>query len=192
MFLPSFQYHQVLEKQLIGQGAYGRIYKGEHQSQEVVLKVLEDIDKEDVKREANFLRKLIHSNIVQFKSICLEESSIMLEYMAFGLKIYRVNDNVLSLNELIKQLTKSKFTGYENIIVGSDEGAFNGVTFLHSKGVAHQDLKPSNILISNQRRDPGIKVKLCDLFHKKTHTTSIYKGLLVIIVKSYKCIKGKS
>ena len=47
MFLPSFQYHQVLEKQLIGQGGYGRIYKGEYQSQEVVLKVLEGIDEED-------------------------------------------------------------------------------------------------------------------------------------------------
>ena len=47
MFLPSFQYHQVLEKQLIGQGAYGRTYKGEYQSQEIVLKVLEDLDEED-------------------------------------------------------------------------------------------------------------------------------------------------
>ena len=175
---------------MIGQGAYGRIYKGEHQSQEVVLKVLEDIDKEDVKREANFLRKLIHSNIVQFKSICLEESSIMLEYMAFGLKIYRVNDNVLSLNELIKQLTKSKFTGYENVIVEIAKGALSGVSFLHSKGVPHRDLKPIYILISNKRNDPGIKVKLCDFGeswgntelatnYKKTRTTSIYKGLLV-------------
>ena len=169
-----------------------RIYKGEYQSQEVVLKVLQDIDEGDMKREASFLSKLIHPNIVQFKSICLEERSIMLEYIAFDFIRYGVNCKVHLLNELIKQLTKSKFTGYENIIVGSDEGAFNGVTFLHSKGVAHQDLKPSNILISNQRRDPGIKVKLCDLFHKKTHTTSIYKGLLVIVVKSYKCIKGKS
>ena len=91
MFLPSFQYHQVLEKQLIGQGAYGRTYKGEHQSQEIVLKMLEDLDEEDMKREARFLSKLIHPNIVQFKSICLEESSIMLKYMAFDLKKYGVN-----------------------------------------------------------------------------------------------------
>ena len=66
MFLPSFQYHQVLEKQLIGQGRYGRICKKEYQSQAVVLKVLEDIDKEDVTREASFLDKLTHPNIVQF------------------------------------------------------------------------------------------------------------------------------
>ena len=68
MFLPSFQYHQVLEKQLIRQSAYYRIYKGDYQSEEVVLKVLEDIDEEDVKREASFLSKLIHPNIVQLKA----------------------------------------------------------------------------------------------------------------------------
>ena len=75
------------------------------------------------------------------------------------------------------------------------KGALNDVSFLHSR-VAHWDLKPSNILISNQRKDPGIKVKLCDFEetwgnivlatnYKKTHTSSIHKDLLVTIVKSY-------
>ena len=75
------------EKQLIGQGAYGRIYtKGNISRIKIVLKVLEDLEEEDMKREARFLSKSIHPNIVQFKSICLEESSIMLKYMAFDLK----------------------------------------------------------------------------------------------------------
>ena len=100
-------------------------------------------------------------------------------------------------------MTKSKFTGYENIIVQIAEGALNGVSFLHSKGVGHRDVKPSNILTSNQRKDPGIKVKLCDFGeswgnivlatnYKKRHTTSIYKSLFVTAVKSYKCIEIKS
>ena len=144
MFLPSFQYHQVLEKQLIGKGACGTIYKGEYQSQEVVLKVLEYIDVEDLKREASFLSKLIHPNTVQFKSICLEESSFMLEYMAFDLKKYGVNCSVHSLNELIKQLTKLKFTGYGNIIVGIANVRSMVYCFYTQKG-AHRDLKPSNI-----------------------------------------------
>ena len=62
--------------------------------------MLGDVDEEDVKREASFLNKLTHPNIVQFKSICLEESSIMLEYMAFDSKKYRENCGVHSLNEL--------------------------------------------------------------------------------------------
>ena len=32
--------------------------------------------------------------------------------------------------------------------------------FYTQKGVAHQNSKPSKILINNQRKDPGIKVKL--------------------------------
>ena len=103
----------------------------------------------------------------------------------------------------MKQLTKSKFTGYENIVAEIAKAALNGVSLLHSKGVAHSDLKPSNILISDQRKDPGVKVKLCDFEeswgnivqatnYKKTHTISIYKGLLVSVVKSFKCIDIKS
>ena len=141
MFLPSFQYHQVLEKQLIGQYVYGRIYKGKYQSEEVVLKVLEHIDEEDVKRESSFLSKLISSNIVRFKSICLKESSIIFDYMAFDFKTYGANGSVHSLNELIRQLARSKFTLYKNIIVEIAKGALKGVLFLQSKGVAHWDLK---------------------------------------------------
>ena len=86
----------------------------------------------------------------------------MLEYMAFDFKKYGIICSVHSLNELIEQLTKSKFTGYKNIIVEIAEGALNSVQFLHSKGVAHRDLKPGNILLSNERKDPEMKVKLCD------------------------------
>ena len=107
------------------------------------------------------------------------------------------------LNELIKQLAKSKFTEYENIAVEIAKAALSGVSLLHSKGVTHWDLKSSNILISNQGKDPGIKVKLCDFGeswgnivqatnYKKTHKTSIYKGLLVTVVKYFKCIEIKS
>ena len=73
----------------------------------------------------------------------------MLEYMAFDLKKYGVNCSVHSLNELSKQLTKSKFTRYENILVGIAEAVLNDVSFLHSKGIAHQYLRLSNILVSN-------------------------------------------
>ena len=114
-----------------------------------MLSALEDIDQEDVKREASFLSKLIHPNIVKFKGICLEESSVILECMTFDFKKYEVNCSIHSLNELIKQLTKSKFTGYEIIIVEIAKGVLIGVWFLHSKEVAYQDLKPSNILICN-------------------------------------------
>ena len=55
MFLPSFQYHQILQKKLVGQGAQVRIYKGEYQLQEV-LTVLQDIDEErEAKEKLAFL-----------------------------------------------------------------------------------------------------------------------------------------
>ena len=44
------------------------------------------------------------------------------------------NCSIHSLNELINQLKKSKFIGYENIIVEIAEDVFNSVSFLHSTG----------------------------------------------------------
>ena len=125
----------------------------------------------------------------------------MLEYMAFDLKKYWVNCSIHSLKKLLKQLTKSKFTKYENILVGIAEVALNGVSFLHSKGIAHQNFRLSNILVSNLWKDPGIKVKLCDFGeswgnialannYKKTHTISIYKDLLVTVLESLTLFKG--
>ena len=69
--------------------------------EEVVVKVLEGVDNEDICLEAKFLNELDHPNKVQFKGICLE-SGIMLEYMVFDLKPYGVNVEVHNLSDLIK------------------------------------------------------------------------------------------
>ena len=73
MSLLHFDYDEVAEKVLIGQGGYGKIFKGKFNSELVALKVMDDVDEEDVKEEVKFLAKLNHSNIVQIKGICLTE-----------------------------------------------------------------------------------------------------------------------
>ena len=39
------------------------------------------IDEKDIKKEAKFLAKLNHPNIIQVKGICLTESCIMMEFI---------------------------------------------------------------------------------------------------------------
>ena len=64
--LKTFDYGDVLDMMMIGQGAYGKIYRGTYQSKHVVVKLLEDLDVEDICQEAKFLDRLKHFNIVEF------------------------------------------------------------------------------------------------------------------------------
>ena len=93
--LKIFDYEEVLDMVMIGQGAYGKMYRSTYQSEFVVVKILEDVDLEDICQEAKFLDKLKHFNIVEFRGICLQECSIMLEYMVFNLRPYGFNAGVI-------------------------------------------------------------------------------------------------
>ena len=55
--LLHFDYDEVSEKVLIGQGGNGKIFKGKFNSEFVALKVMDYIDEEDIKKEAKFLAK---------------------------------------------------------------------------------------------------------------------------------------
>ena len=81
MSLLHFDYNEASEKVLIGQGEYGKIFKSKFNSEFVALKVMGYIDEKDIKKEAKFLAKLNHPNIIQIKGICLTESCIMMEFM---------------------------------------------------------------------------------------------------------------
>ena len=184
--LKIFDYDEVLDMVMIGQGAYGKIYRGTYQSEFVVVKILEDVDLEDICQEAKFLDKLKHFNIVEFRRICLQECSIMLEYMVFNLRPYGVNAAV------IKHLSRPICHSYQCLIVEAAEGTLDGISYLHSQGVAHRDLKLSNLLVSDKVIDnsKSILIKLCDFGEswgnivqntncKKTQTTNVFKGILI-------------
>ena len=116
----------------------------------------------------------------------------MLEYMVFNLRPYVVSVETHNLAEVIKHLSRPICHGYQNLIVEGAESTLDGISYLHSQGVAHHDLKLSNLLVSDKVVDNSnsIMVKLCDLGEswgnfvqatncKKTHTTDVFKGILI-------------
>ena len=177
MLPPHFEYDDVSDKVLIGQGGYGELFKGKRGSELVALKVMDYVDDEDIKKEAKFLTKLNHPNVIQVKSICLSESCIMMEFMILYLKPYGSNTQVHSANDLLMQLSKPVCHGYELIILQLAQGILDGPTFLHEMGVSHRDLKPSNILVSNPKDDFGLlQVTLSDL---ESHGEIFFRRLSV-------------
>ena len=143
--IPNYNIHDVSSKTLIGQGAFGKVFKATYQQKSVVLKVLNDIDEKDIVKEARFLYHLKHENIVQFVGVSLEEHSLMLEYISFDFAIFGKETIVSNLEEFLHEMKLCKYSDFEHFPVIIANDIVNGVKYLHSKGVAHRDLKPSNV-----------------------------------------------
>ena len=138
------------------------------------------VDDEDIKKEAKFLMKLNHPNVVQVKGICLSESCIMMEFMILGLKPYGSNIQVHLIFWCSFPVWINHSTTWAGYSWCSNISSWNGLS--------HRDLKPSNIFVSNTKDDFGVlQVKLSDFGESRgnivqmtqcmeTHTVNIYKS----------------
>lgn len=199
--IPCFVYNDIKKEHLIGAGSYGKVFKAKHDSKDVVLKELDDVEEKDLIKEAKFHNELSHPNVVKFFAICKEPKALMLEYVFFNMSPFGGHDRISSLDGLLLELDKMHFAGFEHLVPKIAMGIIAGLHFLHNKGVAHRDLKPGNILVSNQHledcktqeqrvliwRDNPCVVKLTDFGESwgticqtaavaKSHTVNIYKG----------------
>ncbi|KAL4510019.1 hypothetical protein ABPG72_010212 [Tetrahymena utriculariae] len=141
--------------ELIGQGAYGRVYKGFVKSSGKFIAIKEMKEEmmlgddahsllESICKEIQLLKQLSHKNIVNYIGSKKQEGSvyIYMEYMPGG-----------SISEMLK-----KYGGFdEEVIQKFVKQLLEGLIYLHSKGVIHRDLKGANILSDGQGN-----VKLAD------------------------------
>ena len=54
------------------------------------------------------------------------------------------------LSDLLLQLDQQDCKGFNHLVAHAGREIIKGLTYLHSKGIAHRDLKPGNVLVSNQ------------------------------------------
>ncbi|OCK77137.1 kinase-like protein [Lepidopterella palustris CBS 459.81] len=151
--------------ELIGKGAYGRVFKSKHRvTNELVAVKIMDVDKVDYEemttknlsetlKEINVLQQLRDSkarhyvNIIQEARPVHNELWIVSEYCPGG-----------SVYTLMKPSASGPNCGLEEkfVIAIARELAI-GLKFVHEAGVIHRDLKCGNILITEDGR-----VQLCD------------------------------
>ena len=161
--------YQKIEKpgSNLGEGTYGVVYKArdKHTQEIVALKRIRlEVEDEGIPstalREISLLRELTHRNIVDLKDCVQEDGKLYLvfEFLDKDLKKYMESCSGMLSTALVKsylfQMTR-------------------GLSFCHSRGVMHRDLKPQNLLVTRDGQlklaDFGLARAFCPPIRPLTH-----------------------
>ncbi|XP_066274127.1 serine/threonine-protein kinase PDIK1L-like [Branchiostoma lanceolatum] len=140
---------------LLGEGAFGKVYKGTHVTTGgvVAMKRLKLENDRQVESAQNELSPLLalkdtpNKHIVKFFQAQLMHGSLwlMLEYCSVG-----------TLNDFLLGHVQPGMSGSVKLRLMIEIA--DAVNFLHFNNIVHRDLKPDNILLSGSRDNPVVKV----------------------------------
>ncbi|XP_059708843.1 serine/threonine-protein kinase 36 isoform X1 [Haemorhous mexicanus] len=144
----AMENYHVLE--VIGEGSFGRVYKGrrKHSAQVVALKFIPKVGRSEkelknLQREIEIVRGLHHPNIIQMlDSFETAKEVVVVTDYAEG-ELFQILEDDGSLPENQVQIIAAQL--------------ISALYYLHSHRILHRDMKPQNILLGKD----GV-VKLCD------------------------------
>lgn len=130
----------------IGEGGMGRVLKVEHKKNEFALKYCADNDPESIKRfkrEVRLMQSIKHENVIEVIDMNLDHEPpyFVMPLCKFSVdtKIDELQSNPERAIHLLLQVCK-------------------GINAIHLSGVVHRDIKPKNILVTQDN-----KIKVSDL-----------------------------
>ncbi|KAI1342016.1 Pkinase-domain-containing protein [Xylariaceae sp. FL0016] len=170
---------------VIGSGTYGKVFKGKHvyTGKLVALKRIRMEGEKDgfpvtAVREVKLLQSLKHTNIVQLQEVMVEKNDC---YMVFE---YLSHDLTGLLNHPSYKLDPAQKKHLAKQL-------FEGLDYLHKRGVLHRDIKAANILVSSD----GI-LKLADFglarFYAKRHEVDYTNRVVTVWYRSPELLLGET
>ncbi|XP_054269610.1 cyclin-dependent kinase-like 4 isoform X2 [Macrosteles quadrilineatus] len=136
---------------VVGEGSYGIVMKCRHKESGTIVAIKKFIETEDdhnvrkmALREIRMLKKLHHDNLVNMIEVFRRKRRF---YLVFEFMDHTVLDE---LEENPKGLGDRVTRQHMFQVI-------RGIDFCHKNNIVHRDVKPENILVSNQ----GV-IKLCD------------------------------
>uniref|UniRef100_A0A0A8XN46 Protein kinase domain-containing protein n=1 Tax=Arundo donax TaxID=35708 RepID=A0A0A8XN46_ARUDO len=188
------------EEQLLGEGGFGKVYKGEVQNGDTIaVKMLTStmlgIKAKQFENEMHHLMRLKHPNVVQLVGYCSETEKVLVEYN--GKYVYaEKSEKLLCLEYLPKGSLRGHLSDESS---GLDwdtrykviEGICYGLHYLHEEWkvtpIIHMDLKPANILLDDNMVPKIADFGLSRIFgEEKTRTcTTSRDGTLGYMAPEY-------
>ena len=121
-------------------------------------------------REISLLKNLKHPNVVELKEVLFSQDKLYLvfEYLEYDLKKYMKKKGTALPSHQVQSFT------YQIL---------QSLVFLHSNRIFHRDLKPQNLLIS----DDGLTIKLADFGLARAFGLPIKTYTHEVVTLWYRC-----
>lgn len=169
--IEDFEKIKIDEKDILGEGNFGKVYKGRYQGKSVAIKKIEiGSDKNIPKKihEAKIMVSLPSMHLITLYGYCVTSGylHLVMELMEPGsLEKWLANEErkpPLSLNLMYKIALEIAY----------------GLETLHQANITHRDLKTANILLQSDDSPVGLRAKITDFGisrilnpHKKSEPT---------------------
>ncbi|ELP93554.1 protein serine/threonine kinase, putative [Entamoeba invadens IP1] len=163
-------YDELKEKNKIGEGSFGIVYKGTFRDKEVAIKKMKvgcatTKELEEFFKEVSMLDKFRSDYLVHFYGAVMIPNKICMvnEYCQHG-----------SIKDLMKRYP-TKILSYSMTLKFLLDGA-KGILYLHENGILHRDIKPDNFLVTSIHEDVLVNAKLTD-FGSSRNINAIYTNM---------------
>ncbi len=155
----------------LGQGACSVALLVERDGQDFVIKVASDPEhNERLKGEADILRKLRHSNVVEYvETLELSDRTAFLMRPVYAEKDKRII-------ETLGQRLRKEGRLHIDLLQRFGEDLLDVVNYLEEQGIPHRDLKPDNIAVGMVGRGNKLHLVLFDFSLSRTPSDNIRAG----------------
>lgn len=162
--------YQILEQ--LGRGAFGIV----HRAREILtgkifavklIKTTDESDKAPIHREVEIMRQLQHPRVLQLHEVfdTKGETALVIQFVSGG--------------DLLERISSADFVFNESVCIYLLKQICQALEFIHSKNIAHLDIKPENVLFLTRKSK---KIKLIDFGVSRQLKTG--EGKLKVIVTS--------